>query len=387
MATAPVYTYSGVVYVGDGSKVQFALTSSAGKAIGYLLPEHIAVSISTDDGGTWTVLDQSTDYSFSTQGTQVTLNTPPAVGAWVKIKRTTPLDTLWVDYQAGNLLTAGQLNEFENWQLYIDQELADDAASLESDIPTSVVSQIVAGSNVTISPSDGKGVVTISSTGGGGGGGPADTDELPEGSVNLYYTDARVESYVSGAGYIKDAGVTKLVAGNNIVLTPSGGTGIVTVESVGGGAITYMGLIDATGAAPAGPRNGDMYVNTATSGVVDASWTGIAGQALTGNERLVYSTDTSTWGMIRDFGVPEAPSDGSLYARQDQGWTSFTIPTPVQSDWNESDTADLAFIKNKPTIPVVPAPQDLQSVTDEGNSTTHKIQAAGFRVDLLTTLP
>ena len=33
------------------------------------------------------------------------------------------------------------------------------------------VSQIVAGSNITISPADGKGVVTISSTGGGGGGG------------------------------------------------------------------------------------------------------------------------------------------------------------------------------------------------------------------------
>ena len=32
------------------------------------------------------------------------------------------------------------------------------------------VNQIVAGSNVTISPADGKGIVTINSTGGGGGG-------------------------------------------------------------------------------------------------------------------------------------------------------------------------------------------------------------------------
>ena len=37
---------------------------------------------------------------------------------WVRLKRTTPMDDNWVDYQSGNLLTAGQLNEFETWQLY-----------------------------------------------------------------------------------------------------------------------------------------------------------------------------------------------------------------------------------------------------------------------------
>ena len=35
------------------------------------------------------------------------------------------MDQNWVDYQAGNLLTAGQLNEFETWQLYVDQEISD----------------------------------------------------------------------------------------------------------------------------------------------------------------------------------------------------------------------------------------------------------------------
>ena len=58
-----------------------------------------------------------------------------------------------------------------------------------------VVSQIVAGSNVTISPSGGTGVVTINATGGGG--------------------------------------VTQLVAGSNIVISPSGGTGVVTVSASG----------------------------------------------------------------------------------------------------------------------------------------------------------
>ena len=121
MATLPKYTYSAVVYNGNGNVKEFALTTSAGKAIGYLLPEHISVSTSDDDGATWTTLNTPADYTFSTQGTRVILTTAPVVDTWVRLLRTTPMDANWVDYQSGNLLTAGQLNEFETWQLYIDQ--------------------------------------------------------------------------------------------------------------------------------------------------------------------------------------------------------------------------------------------------------------------------
>ena len=344
MATPPSYTYSGVVYVGDGSKTEFALTSTAGKAIGYLLPEHISVSTSDDDGSTWTKLNYSTDYTFSTQGTRVVLTTAPLVDVWVRLLRSTPLDDNWVDYQSGNLLTAGQLNEFETWQLYIDQELFDGGAG---------------GT-------------------GGGGGTISTTDDLPEGVKNLYYTDTRVETYVSGAGYIKDAGVSKIVAGPNIILAPSSGEGIVTVSSVGAGAFSYMGLIDATGPAPSTPRNGDLYVNT-TAGTADASWAGIGGDPLAGNERLIWGSATATWGMITDIGIPEAPSNGEYYARKDQKWEPV-----VQSDWSEADATSFAFIKNKPTIP---ADQNLQSVCDIGSVTTTTIQAAGFRIDQLNPLP
>lgn len=59
------------------------------------------------------------------------------------------------------------------------------------------VNQIVAGSNVTISPTNGTGVVTINSSGGGGG------------------------------------GVTQIIAGNNVTISPTGGTGAVTINSSG----------------------------------------------------------------------------------------------------------------------------------------------------------
>jgi len=336
----PNYRYSGVCYTATASQTTFALTTSGGDSIGYLEPAHIKVRTSADGGNTWTGLSLNTDYVFASPATSIVLTVGAAAGTLVDIQRQTPMEDDYIDFQAGSLLTASQLNTFDTWQLYIDQELYD--------------------------------------RGGLGTGSLASTDDLPEGVTNLYYTDARVETYVNGAGYIKDAGVTKIVAGPNIILAPSNGEGIVTVSSVGAGAFSYMGLIDATGPAPNAPRNGDLYVNTAV-GVADASWAGIGGSPLAGNERLLWSSANTEWGMITDIGIPEAPSDSSYYARKDQAWEVID-----QSDWNEADVTSLAFIKNKPTIPVA---QDLQSVCDVGTVTTTKIQAAGFRIDQLNLLP
>ena len=150
MATAPSFTYSGVVYVGNGSTKEYALTSTAGKAIGYLLQEHISVHTSSDDGKTWTKLNTPADYSFSTQGTRVVLTTAPVVDDWVRILRTTPMDANWVDYQSGNLLTAGQLNEFETWQLYIDQELEDSKATIDGTVQGSAVKSVTGTAPITV---------------------------------------------------------------------------------------------------------------------------------------------------------------------------------------------------------------------------------------------
>lgn len=380
--SVPTYKYSGVVYTATADQKTFALTTSEGNSIGYLKQEHIGVWISADSGDTWTGLSIDTDYVFADPATSIVLNTGAAAGTLVQLKRTTPMDDDYIDFQAGSLLTAAELNLFDTWQLYIDQELEDKTSNISSTLPGSYVTQLVAGSNITLSPADGKGVVTINGEAGGGDS-PTNTDQLPEGNINLYYTDARVESYVSGAGYIKDAGVTKIRAGSGVILNPTAGVGEVTISAVGGGGsgFDYKGAIDATGPAPAGPENGDLYVNTATSGVVGSGWTGIVGDALSGNERLIYQSDTSTWAMLVDNGVPEAPNDGKLYGRKDQTWEAFTVPVdPVQSDWDVTDSASLAFIKNKPTL-------DLQTICEGGNVTDTTIQAAGFRIDQLPTLP
>ena len=154
MATLPSYVFSGVVYNGNGNVKEFALTTRDGNAIGYLLPEHISVSTSDDDGETWTVLATPADYSFSTQGTRIILTSAPAVDTWVRLKRSTPMDENWVDYQSGNLLTAGQLNEFESWQLYIDQELADHISDVDGTVQGNAVKSVTGVEPIQIDSSD-----------------------------------------------------------------------------------------------------------------------------------------------------------------------------------------------------------------------------------------
>jgi len=49
-----------------------------------------------------------------------------------------------------------------------------------------------------------------------------------------------VSELVNDAGYITDAGVTSIIAGDNIAISPVGGTGAVTINAtmpVGGGAL------------------------------------------------------------------------------------------------------------------------------------------------------
>ena len=318
--------------------------------------EHIYVYSSTDAGVTWSKLTATTDYTFNSQGTEIVLTGGTTAGQQIRLQRKTPLSAQYVTFSDGSLLTSNQLNQAELFSLYCDQELADGEAN--------------------ITPGD------I---------GLDDTDDLPEGSVNLYYTDARVETYVSGAGYIKDIPSTYLESGDNVSELVND-AGYITSAAVGDGKIVIN---------QGGTKKGEFTVNQSGDLTIDLDAGGPAG----GVTKIIAGTNigispssgvgevtiTAAGGGGGEGGIPEAPNDGNYYARKDQGWAQFTPggggTEPVQSDWNVTDSSSLAFIKNKPTIPVVPGPQNLQSVCDEGSVTTTTIQAAGFRIDQLTTLP
>ena len=323
------FVYSGVTYTSPAEgTTEFALTSDTGNAIGYLSQDHIYVYSSTDAGVTWSKLTATTDYTFNSQGTEIVLTSGTTAGQQIRLQRKTPLSAQYVTFSDGSLLTSNQLNQAELFSLYCDQELA-----------------------------DGEGNITPGDIG------LDDTDDLPEGSVNLYYTDARVETYVSGAGYFKGT------PGDGTITINQGGVkkGEFTVDQSGNTTID----LDAGG----GPGGG-------VTKIIAGSNIGISPSSGVGEVTI-----TAAGGGGGTGGIPEAPDDGNYYARKDQGWSQFTPGggvDPVQSDWDVTDSASLAFIKNKPTIPGL---QDLQSVCDQSSVTTTTIQAAGFRIDQLDPLP
>ena len=240
MAGLLTTTYSGLSFVASGGTSEIPLTTAAGNAIGYLLQAHIFVDATDDEGNVVASLTQGVDYGFNSAGTSVVLTgsfASPPPGACFQVQRRTPMDSNWVDYQSGNLLTADQLNAFETWQLYVDQELADKVETLTredvrlystDDLPEGesnlyytdkrVEDVIDTKLDTTDKLPEGernlyytnqrvKDVIDTEL---------ADTDDLAEGNSNLYYTDERVEAFVTDSGYIKDAGVTKLIAGAGI---------------------------------------------------------------------------------------------------------------------------------------------------------------------------
>ena len=83
--------------------------------------------------------------------------------------------------------------------------------------------------------------------------------------------------------------------------------------------------------------------------------------------------------------LPEAPSDSKQYARCNGQWAEVEAGSgeSVQADWNETDTDDPAYIKNKPTIPTVnnPTVTIKQGGTTKGTFTLNQGSAATIDLD------
>lgn len=268
------WTYSGNIYdASPPGTTTFPLTTEAGNAINYLQRSHIHVYKSVDSGVAYTELTFATDYQFNTEGTEIVLNTGIAAGEWIKLLRITPYQTEYVQFQASSQLTAGQLNTGEKFSMYVDQELYDDITvtneGLVTDAPDdgnlygrqSEAWAVVPPPGIADAPIDNKEYVRLN---GNWSEIPPDQSGVPEAPID-----------------------SKTYGRNNATW----------VEITGGsGGLVYKGTRDLTLAAPTAIADGDFYVNTATSGVVDASWTGIAGSALTGAERVGY--DGTVWEML-----------------------------------------------------------------------------------------
>lgn len=100
--------YSYVVYTGNGSTTQFAITFP------YIRKEHVKVYVNYVD----------TAYTY-VNDTTVQLATAPASPLRVEVRRVTPLANVLVDYTDGSTLVAADLDTSNLQSLYNEQELDD----------------------------------------------------------------------------------------------------------------------------------------------------------------------------------------------------------------------------------------------------------------------
>ena len=128
------------------------------------------------------------------------------------------------------------------------------------------------------------------------------TDSLAEGSTNLYYTSGRVEGVIDS--YVDSVFLTNKIALDNLtdVTSPApnaneyllyNGAQWVPGELIIDGGSTFRGTVNAVdSAAPADPANGDMYINIG-SGTADASWTGL--NTVDSDDQLIWGSDQAQW--------------------------------------------------------------------------------------------
>jgi hypothetical protein len=107
--------YSYVVYTGNGSTTQFAITFP------YIRKEHVKVYVNYVD----------TAYTY-VNDTTVQLATAPASPLPVEVRRVTPLSTRLVDYTDGSTLVAADLDTSSLQSLYNEQELKDALENLQA---------------------------------------------------------------------------------------------------------------------------------------------------------------------------------------------------------------------------------------------------------------
>jgi hypothetical protein len=122
----PSFQYSGVSYAGQpAGTTTFALTTSGGKSIGYLLSSHVHVYSSINNGDTLVELTRPAQWDFNPAGTAVVLKTGIASGVAIVLQRITPQDSPYTEFGQGTLLTADQLNDATTFLLYVTQESDD----------------------------------------------------------------------------------------------------------------------------------------------------------------------------------------------------------------------------------------------------------------------
>ena len=276
-------TYATDTFAGDGSTVEFTITFD------YISRDHVEVFRVANSDGAETKLSVITtgsptgDQYIWESDNKIKVGTAPTTAQKLKVQRDTPENQQIVDWSDGSYLIAEDLNDSDLQWLYNIQELEDKFASLETtaikylgaiDLTvdaapaspeggdffintgdgtvlaswTGIAGDAVVGSeqvvfNGTSSeweifqvPSSQTGVIEVKVTA------PITRDvtdpQRPDIGISAATTSAAGSMSAADKtkldGITAGAAVTKITAGTNVTINPTGGTGNVTINATGG---------------------------------------------------------------------------------------------------------------------------------------------------------
>lgn len=273
----PSFNYSGVVYPAPapGAK-EFSLTTSGGRAIGYLDPSHVHVYRSDDAGTTLIELLRPGGWDFSPDGRKVILATGVIAGQGVMLKRITPELEPYVVFGGGTLLTSDQLNEATLFNLYLNQEHRD---AITGGVAVAGIRSVSGVPPIRVGGTLAEAVVSIDAATAITPGSMSPADKAKLDGLSNYALPIASAATLGG-----------IKAGSNVVIDPA--TGALSAQLTG--VLTYKGLANVTLPVPAVAAVGQVYVNSAT-GAAHASWAGLTGTVNVG-EMLLF--DGTAWGHV-----------------------------------------------------------------------------------------
>lgn len=351
-------TFATDIKNGDGSTVVFTLSFP------YLSRDDVTVrrldQVEPDDapGTLLTVVETGAvtgdEYRWES-GSAIQVGTAPATGQRLRIERDTPDDAQVVVWDDGSYLVATDLNTSDRQWLYLIQELEDriavDEAESVSEAPDNGVQygrQSKSWTEITGFPEAPENSKLYGRENAG-------WIEVPPPGISDAPTDNKEYARLNGS-WVEipedQTGVPEAPIGTGKIYGRKDASW-VQVDSGGSGGLDYKGTRDLSLAAPSNPADGDFYVNTATTGVVDNSWADLGGTALTGGERVAFNG--LTWDMI------PSPATGvqSVVGGNDISVNSADPANPVVSvtpnSFLTSITAGLNITVDGSTVGVTPA--------------------------------
>ena len=255
----------------SASQTDFALTTATGNDIDYLQKAHIHVYLSTDSGVTWVEQARPAVWDFADADT-VRFATAPGTSQQVFIRRLTPYGDRYTTFAESALLTAGQLNEGEDFSMYVDQEIADQLDLVDGSVIGEAVKSITGVAPIEVDSSNTqKPVISIDETDSTGDPNAltSDTRVMSEKAIDTHFKQYIGTSPTTGSklGQIRidDSGVVPQAFYWN-------GTSWVQLTLVGpegpeGPAGPAPGLQDPSATAASVPLNADGSLGTATASV------------------------------------------------------------------------------------------------------------------------